>query len=63
MNQETLEKEVVEYNEIVKKIQDHNQEGAGLEQERLLKLGRVQYIQEKVAEAKSKELKKQSKEK
>ena len=63
MNQETLEKEVAEYNEIIKKIQAHNEQASALEQERLLKLGRVQYIQELVSVQKAKELKKQSREK
>lgn len=46
MNQETLEKEVAEYNEIIKQIQEKNQEVATLEQQRLVKLGRINLIQE-----------------
>jgi prefoldin subunit 5 len=55
MNQEQLEKEVAEYNEIVKEIQNLNQRITTLDQERLLKLGRVQMIQETISKAKSQE--------
>lgn len=44
--QKELQKEVDEYNEIIKKIQTINQTAAELEQKRLLKLGRVQFLQE-----------------
>jgi hypothetical protein len=53
MSQELLEKEVSEYNEIVKKQQTVNQTLAELEQQRLVKLGRVQAIQEALQAAKS----------
>lgn len=55
MNQQLLEKEVAEYNDIIKKQQDKNQEVTALEQERLLKLGRIQFIQEQMSLEKSQE--------
>lgn len=53
MNQKTLEKEVGEYNELIKEIQTTNQTLAEKEQARLLKLGRIQYIQEQLSLEKS----------
>lgn len=50
MNKQILEKEVEEYNQIVESIQKYQLELNKLEQQRLIKLGRIQLIEENLEE-------------
>lgn len=46
MNKELLEKELAEYNQTVEEIQKLQKELSNLEQKRLIKFGRLQFIEE-----------------